>query len=205
MNLARRINDHVSNQSSNLILQRAIAKDGLNNFSIYILELLSTDEDLTSEELIVTLITMEQKYLDLFEDKYNINPNAGKTRLGAKHSEATKELMSKLGKENPHFLNKTHSPEVVEEIRTRMTGSSNPMFGKPVTEENKKLISDLFRKDVYLYDANTLTLIAKDDKHQDLIDDLKISSKTLVKYKNSGEIFKDKYIISSVKLPSDDV
>jgi hypothetical protein len=41
---------------------------------------------------------------DSFNDKYNINPKAGKTRLGAKHSEATKELMSKLIKENPYFL-----------------------------------------------------------------------------------------------------
>lgn len=83
------------------------------------------------------------------------------------------------------------------------------MYGKPVTEENKKLISDLFRKEIYLYDANTFSLIAKYDKQQDLIDDLKISSKTIVKYKNSpirpyGEVYKDKYIISSVKLPSDD-
>jgi hypothetical protein len=43
----------------------------------------------------IALIKLEQKYLDLFEDKYNINPLAGLTRLGAKHSEASKELMSK--------------------------------------------------------------------------------------------------------------
>ena len=30
------------------------------------------------------------------------------------------------------------------------------MFGKPVTERNTKIISDLFRKYLYLYDANTL-------------------------------------------------
>lgn len=33
------------------------------------------------------------------------------------------------------------------------------MFDKPKTEENKKLISALFSKPVYLYDANTLMLI----------------------------------------------
>lgn len=104
MNLARIILDHINNQSSNLLLQRAINKYGLNKFSVYILELLPTDENLTSEELGVTLIKMEQKHLDSFNDKYNINPKAGKTRLGAKHSEATKELMSKLIKENPYFL-----------------------------------------------------------------------------------------------------
>jgi hypothetical protein len=74
------------------------------------------------------------------------------------------------------------------------------MFGKPVTEENKKLISELFSKSVYLYDANTLSLIAKYDRHKDLIKELKISSKTLVKYKDSGEVLRDKYIITSIPL-----
>ena len=60
MNLARRLTDHVNNQSSNLLLQRAINKYGLNNFSIYILEFLPANENLTSEELGVTLIKMEQ-------------------------------------------------------------------------------------------------------------------------------------------------
>ena len=95
INLAIRICDRVANRNSNVILQRAMDKYVLSNFSVYILELLPTDENLTSEELMVTLIKIEQKYLDLFSDKYNINPNAGKTRLGAKHSEASKELMSK--------------------------------------------------------------------------------------------------------------
>ena len=71
------------------------------------------------------------------------------------------------------------------------------MFGKPVTNENKKRISDLFRKDVYLYDANTLTLISQYNSHKDLMKELKISSKTIVKYKDSGLVYKDQYIITS--------
>lgn len=81
-----------------------------------------------------------------------------------------------------------------------MAGSNNPMCGKPVTEENKKLISELFSKSVYLYDANTLSLIAKYDRHKDLVEELKISTKTLVKYKDSGKVFRDKYILSSLPL-----
>lgn len=68
---------------------------------------------------------------------------AGKSRLGSKHSEATKELKSKWRKENPAFLNKVHSEDVLEQARQRMTGLNNPMYGKPVTEANKKLISEL--------------------------------------------------------------
>lgn len=82
----------------------------------------------------------------------------------------------------------------------RVKGFNNPMFGKPVTESNKKLISDMFRKSVYLQDANTLTLIAKHDSHKYLIDALRISPKTLVIYKDSGKVFKDKYILSSTEL-----
>jgi len=198
INLARIIMEHLNNTSSNIILQRAISKHGLSNFSIYILELLPTNEDLTSIELGVTLIKLEQKHLDVFKDKYNINPNAGKTRLGAKHSEASKELMSQL--RNGYPTNRTYSPEDLARMSDRFKGSNNPMFGKPVTDSNKKLISDMFRKSVYLYDANTLTLIAKHDRHQDLIDALSISPKTLVKDKDSGEVFKDKYIFSSTEL-----
>jgi group I intron endonuclease len=41
INLAKRIFEHVKNiRSSNLHLQRAIEKYGLNNFSVYVLELL---------------------------------------------------------------------------------------------------------------------------------------------------------------------
>lgn len=78
-----------------------------------------------------------------------------------------------------------------------MSGSLNPMYGKPVTDANKKLISYLFRKDVYLYDAMTLTLISKYNSHKDLIKELQISSKTIVKFKDSGMVYKeDQYIIS---------
>jgi predicted GIY-YIG superfamily endonuclease len=95
IDLAKRIMDHLNNKSSNIYLQHAIRKHGLNNFAVYILELLPTNTSLLSKELSVTLINMEQKNLDLFDDKYNINPLAGKTRLGAKHTEASKELMGK--------------------------------------------------------------------------------------------------------------
>ena len=200
MDLAKRIMDHLTNKHSNVYLQHAIKKHGLNNFSVYVLELLPTDTSLLSGDLNISLIEMEQKNLDLFGDKYNINPLAGKTRLGSKHTEASLELMSTWRKENPSFQGKTHSPEVLKQIRERMQGSNNPMYGKPVTDDNKKLISEFFSKTVFLYDANTFKLIAKYDKHRDLLDDLKISPKTLVKYKDSGMVFRDKFILTSVEL-----
>lgn len=106
INLAIRTIDHLKNRNSNIHLQRAFDKDGINNFSLYVLEILPKDSNLSYEEFSLKLIQLEQKYPDLFDNKYNINPTAGKTRLGSKHSEATKELMSKLRKENPYFLKK---------------------------------------------------------------------------------------------------
>ena len=58
------------------------------------------------------LVQLEQMYLDLFFNKYNINPAAG-SRLGAKHTEETKELFSQINKENPPFLNKTFPPPLI--------------------------------------------------------------------------------------------
>nr|YP_009254051.1 hypothetical protein [Hypomyces aurantius]ANC62737.1 hypothetical protein [Hypomyces aurantius] len=200
MNLAKRVIEHITHQHSNIYLQNAIKKYGLENFSVYILELLPASSNLTEEELYTLLIELEQKYLDLFEDKYNINPTAGKSRVGSKHSEASKKLMSEWRKENPSFLNKTHSLDIIEKMRMRMSGSNNPMFGKPVTEDNKKLISELFSKKVYLYDANTLKLINKYDKQMDMTKDLNISSKTIIKYKDSGKVFREKYVITSYEL-----
>jgi hypothetical protein len=62
-------------------------------------------------------IELEQKYLDLYINKYNIDLITGKPRAGSKHTEETKELMSKIRTENPYFLTKTHSPELIEKFQ----------------------------------------------------------------------------------------
>ena len=199
--LSRRILEHIRDKHSNIYLQNAIKKYGLANFSVCILELLDLYTDVQEDlKLNLLLLDKEQYYLDFFENKYNINPIAGKSRIGAKHTEVTKELMSKVRQENPYFQDKTHNPDVVEKMRLRMSGSNNHMYGKPVTEINRKLISKMFNKEVYIYDANTLILVEKYHKQKDVIESLQISPKTLLKYKDTGKVFRDKYIISSFKL-----
>lgn len=64
---------------------------------------------LSKKDTTSSLIKLEQKYIDRYTNKYNINPIAGPTRLGSKHTEECKTLMSEVRKANPHFLNKTHS------------------------------------------------------------------------------------------------
>lgn len=173
-------------------------KYGLKNFSLYVLELLPKNSNLSYEQSCIKLKVLLQKYLDLFDKNYNIHLKAGKSIFGSKHTQATKKLMSKLIIKNTYLLNKTHSEQVIEQ--KRKTGFSNPMFGKPVTEANKKLISKLFSKPIFLYDANTFKLISKFNRHMDLVEQLKVTSKTFIKFKDSGKVFRDKYIISTIEI-----
>lgn len=198
-NLARRLHGHLNNLESNLLLQRAIAKYGLKGFTLYIIEIVQPNEseDNYIEQVKVELLLLEQMYIDLFKDKYNLCPVAGNTK-GFKHSEETKELWSKTRTGKPHKVNLSSDETLRRHLK--FAGENNPMYGKPVTDVNKKLISELFRKSVYLYDANTLTLIQKFNRHADLSREFNISPKTIIKYKDSGEVFRDKYIISSMEL-----
>lgn len=63
------------NTPSNVYLQNAINKYGLENFILYILEFLAPcDDNLTNIELNIELIVMKQKYLDIFDKKYELAP-----------------------------------------------------------------------------------------------------------------------------------
>jgi len=55
--------------------------------------------------------------------------------------------------EGKNFLNKTHSADLIELLHA-CRGSKYDIFGKPLTDANKKLISKLSSKSIYLYDAN---------------------------------------------------
>ncbi len=60
----------------------------------------------------------EQHYLDVEKPEYNIALNAQSPMLGRKHTKATKAIMSK-----------------------KASGSCNPMYGRPVTDEHRRRLS----------------------------------------------------------------
>lgn len=62
--------------------------------------------------------------------------------------------INNTGSSNP-FYGKMHSPEHRLATSLRMSGSSNPMAGRPVTEEVKQIIRDYQNKPVFLYNSNT--------------------------------------------------
>lgn len=52
-------------------------------------------------------------------------------------------------------------------------------------------------KAMYLHDISAPGLVTKFDTYEDLVKELKLSKSTISKYKDSGKLFRDKYIISS--------
>jgi len=101
---------HILNQKSNVILQKAFTKYGLASFRFLVFEYISLEEG-TAENLSMLLAT-EQLYIDSFKPRYNINPTAGSS-LGYKH---TKETLAKMrGVNNPAY---------------GRTGDKNPMWGR---------------------------------------------------------------------------
>ena len=70
-------------------MQNAFKKHGLKNFTLIILEILPVNiselADSSQAEHYANWIELEQKYLDLYINKYNIDPITGKPRAGSKH------------------------------------------------------------------------------------------------------------------------
>jgi group I intron endonuclease len=174
-----------------MVIYRALLKYGYSKFKLEILEYCDREN----------LHEREQYYLDLLNPKYNVLTKAGSI-LGYKH---TKEAIAKIrisqkGKNNS-FFGKTHSEEYKEILSIRMSkqnsGEKHPKYGKPIAENHKLAISQAISKPIYLYDVHTLSLIVKYTKQRDLVKDFKIAPKTIIKYRDSGMIYKEKYIIRS--------
>lgn len=199
-----RINNHFKNYSSNLRLQRAFNKYGLDNFTLHILEFYTFDSNLSKKENGELLVKLEQQYLNLLSPKYNINPTAG-SRLGSYHSEESKEKIriNNIGEKNP-FFGKTHSDEYLTKLKIRMSGNNNPMAGKPVSEEVKDAIRTTQNKPVYLYDFYSKELLRVFPNQTQVYLEFKASPKTIIKYLRSGQIYKNKYLLSPIPLSSEE-
>jgi len=108
----------------NLYIIRSLNKYTMNNFILHIMEYSDSDN----------VIKCEQKWIDLLNPEYNINPTAGnstgfkhsdesknKIRVlatGRKHTEEVRNLMSKNRQGiNNNFFNKTHTPETIEKLK----------------------------------------------------------------------------------------
>jgi NADH-ubiquinone oxidoreductase chain 4 len=138
VNLSKRLNEHYRGNRSNNILQQAINKYGLSNFSIEILKY--CDESL--------LIEREQYYFDLFSPEYNINPVAG-SRFGTKHSEESRKKIS------DGHLGKLASEETREKMSEAKRGDKNPNFSNPTnyqhSEETREKMSAIKGTTIFIH------------------------------------------------------
>jgi group I intron endonuclease len=119
-NLSQRLSLYysLSKLLDNRYISRSIMKYGHNNFSILILELVESSENIKKD-----LLNREQYYLDLLKPALNINPIAGSS-LGYQHSEETKQLLSSLR------MGKSLSEETKQLLSQLFSGELNPFWGK---------------------------------------------------------------------------
>nr|QIM59409.1 cytochrome oxidase subunit II [Tolypocladium sp.] len=214
-NLANRFKNYFNisylKHKDSLVISRALIKYGYSNFSITILEYCE----------IPYLVTREQYYFDMLSPKYNTLKIAG-TSLNYKHieetknkistslkgiyvkeksalfgrivSDKTKELMSiKKLKENNHLFGKTHKESTIELMKQKAIGRIH-------TEETKLKMSLVRGNPIYIYEkcsSEGFKLIGSFVSAKRAGKFLDISGSTIIRYRNSGEIYKDRYKFSS--------
>jgi len=154
--------------SSSKYLKEDITKFGIENFTKQILNIWNTREDALEHE-----ISLHEQYNvstnKLFYNKskqtsvgFDTTGMPGPCNmLGKKHTEESKQKMSKSkkgkpkttehnlknslshrGEKNP-FYGKKHTQESIEKIRKASTGKNNPMYGKQHSDEVKQKISQI--------------------------------------------------------------
>jgi group I intron endonuclease len=193
------------NSKANLRINRALIKYKYSNFSLSILEYCDKSD----------LLTREQFYFDKLNPQYNILKKAGSS-LKSKHSEITKVRISKslkgaYMKQKSALLGNLHTE------KTKKLKENNPLYGKTHSENSKELIaqkalgrkhSDNTKLKLSAISGNPINIYEKfSSKGFKLIGSfvsarragifLGLSGTTVIKYRNSGEIFKDRYKFSS--------
>lgn len=193
------------------IISRALIKYGYNNFSVSILEYCDKPD----------LLGREQYYLDKLDPQYNILKIAGSS-LGYKHSQESKDKKSKALKGvyvgiKSALFGRNHTEETKLKMSLKRGGKDNPLYGKTHSEETKELIRQkaLNRKHlretkdkisqsrgnpVNIYEkcsSEGFKLIGSFVSARRAAKFLDMSGTTVIKYMNSGEVYKERYKFSS--------
>ena len=192
------------------IISRAIIKYGYSNFSLTILEYCNKSD----------LLKREQHYFDKLNPKYNIKI-AGSSKY-YKHLEITKAKISKslkviYMKNKSALFGRQDTEETNKLMSSKKAGENNPLYAKTQSEETKNLMRQkaLDRKHssdtkikmstkrgnpVNIYEkcsSDGFKLIGSFVSARRAAKFLEISGSTVIKYMNSGEIFKNRYKFSS--------
>lgn len=174
---------YLKNRSSNIY--RALIKYGYSKFNLEIIEYCEPDK----------AIEREQFYLDTLKPTYNILTIAG-SRLGVKHSEETKKLMSILssGKNNPLF-GKTHSEKTILLMSIAQKNRPKEQFVK--SEETKSKISKTLGHKIEVMDINFNSVVIFDTIGE-AARYLNIGATTVSRYVQSNKLYKDRYLLKKI-------
>lgn len=188
-----RLNEHLGNKKSNLALQNAFCKYGLEKFKFCIYEYFTFENKVLSSK---TLTDLETSYISKFnfDTLYNFKATATSS-LGYKHTGQARLKMVEYYKDksNHPMFGQKHSEEALALISK--PGELNPMFGKKHSEAAKAIMSD--RKNKYplgvgIYDLEN-NLVYKFKNNVELAKHLNISKVTVGKYLNSGLVYNKTY------------
>ncbi len=196
---------------STFIITRTLIKYGYSNFSVTILEYCDKSD----------LLIKEQYYFDKLNPEYNILKIAGSSR-DFKHSEETKAKISKslkgiYVKEKSALFGRSHTEETKKSMSLKKAKDNNPLFGKIHSKnyielmrqkalgrihsaDTKLKISTIRGNPVNIYEkcsSEGFKLIGNFVSARRAGIFLNISGSTIIRYMNSGEIFKNKYKFSS--------
>ena len=125
---------------SGIIIKRAIAKDGKDNFTKEYLAFCDSED---------TLNYLEKFYIKKYKAKevgYNLT-DGGEGLQNPNIEIRQKISASRKGK--PRFLGKTHSSNNKQKNSKSKKDNKNPFYGKHLSEEHKRKISDAFKDKHY--------------------------------------------------------
>jgi group I intron endonuclease len=196
---------------SSIIIHKALIKYGYPNFSLTILEYCNKSD----------LLTREKFYFEKLNPQYNILKIAGSSKK-SKASENTKaktikSLKRVYIKEKSSLFDSLHTEGTKNLMSLKKLKENNPLFGNTNSENSKELMkkkalgrkhSEDTKLKMSAINGNPVNIYEKlCSKGFKLIGSfisarkagkfLGISGSTIIKYKNSGEIFKDRYKFSS--------
>lgn len=156
----------------NRYVSNSIIKYGHNNFSVVLVEIITTDKD----DLKKIILKREQHFIDLLRPQLNLSPTA-RSNLGYKHGKETKLMWSRLktgtrlseetsmggafdvsrglrpletkailsklfSRELNLFWGKTHNLDSLTKMRLSKIGELNPVFGK---EKSPEFIEQIYK------------------------------------------------------------
>jgi len=149
INLASRMRNYLNNtflkskQNINMPIVKALLKYNQESFTLLILEYVEPNY----------LTIRETYYITYVMPHYNVLKQ-GYSSLGYKHTEETKELLSKLAR------NRIHSEETKSLIARALTGENNPFYNKSHSIESKiRIIEAKSAYPVYIYNSYRKLLV----------------------------------------------